>query len=318
MTRLAAVLETIYESRCRYRTVRATGRAHGSDWRLWWAGPHHIRTEEAYRGGTLVTVQAGAQWWMRQPNGKVETNKGDETLHVGFDSSILQILQSRPLLSTAILEVLDDDVIAGRPAATLRARPRQESEHARWWSSTEPFDVAIDLQRGIVLRGPQLDVTEVAFDEDFGDGVFGPLARRGEPVRDVTVRPREVSLEEARATMPFPILLPTVLPDGARLTRCLISPEIPPVWVGLSWVIDPGIRYFLHLRQGPDVESAPASPDWREVSQGEVTVRVREARGAGFRSVSAVIDRNGTLAQIDSDLPAETVIEVAVSLGAGE
>ncbi len=280
-------------------------------------GPRHVRTEEAQRGGTLVTVRADADWWMRFPNGRVETNNGDESLQVGFNSSILQILQSRALLSTAILEFLGTDVIAGRPAATLRARPHKESEHARWWRSAEPFDVAIDLQRGIVLRGPRLEVAKVAFDASFSDDVFGSPAGRGDPVHDVTVRPREVSLEEARVSVPFPFLLPAVLPEGARLTRCLIAPEVPPGWVGLSWVIDPGLRYFLHLRQGPDVASPAPSPEWQEVSRSGVTVRVRETRKAGFRAVSAVVDRHGILAEIDSDLPVETVIEVAVSFGVG-
>jgi hypothetical protein len=111
----------------------------------------------------------------------------------------------------------------------------------------------------------------------------------------------------------FPVVLPASLPEGARLLRCLVDPAAPPEWVGLSWALDPGFRFALHIRQGPAVA--------REMIRGREVVRqgarlvVEEAGDDPFRSYRVVVKRRGTWVEVDSDLPLEAVIDIALSVG---
>lgn len=84
VTVLAEVLEAIYTSRRRFRTVRAGGLLSDRTWRMWWAGSEHIRTEEERDDGMCVIVQAGDRWWIREPRGKGHANEGDPNVRVGF------------------------------------------------------------------------------------------------------------------------------------------------------------------------------------------------------------------------------------------
>jgi len=261
-------------------------------------------------------VQAGDRWWIREPRGKGHTNEGDPNVRVGFGSGP-ELLHPRPLLGSTLLEYRGEGTIAGRRAAILRASPRPDGDFGRWWGSGDPFDVAIDLERGIALRAHGVEMTEVAFDKELEPSVFASPLSSEQPVESTARHPREVPWERAVTLVGFPVRLPRSLPDGARPTRCLVSPDDPPGWVGHSWTFDPGGRYRLSIRQGPDLAERAGLQNGRLVARDGVEFHVEEYRGEGFRTENVAFELEGTWFEISSDLPLETILDVALSIGRG-
>ena len=127
--------------------------------------------------------------------------------------------------------------------------------------------------------------------------------------------PRELSLEEARALVPFSVLLPTLLPEGARLSGCLLAPDDPPGWLGLTYVIDPGARNSLHIQQGPSVASgAQDLVAWEHAMVDDVELRIQERGGEGFHTVEVFLTREGVPVLAHSDLDRGAVVAIALSL----
>jgi hypothetical protein len=274
----------------------------------------HVRTEEERPEGVHVIVQAGNWWWIREPSGKGHTNVGDPNVRVGFGPGA-ELLRPRPLLGSTFLQYVEEVTIAGRRAAILRALPAPDGGFGRWWGSGDPFDVAIDLERGIALRAQGVEMTEVAFDEELAASVFDSPLSPGQPVESTARRPREVPWEQAVALVGFPARLPRSLPNGARPTRCLVSPDDPPGWIGHSWTFDPGVRYRLSIRQGPDLAERAGRQNGRLVSRGGVDFDVEEYRGEAFRTENVAFELDGTWFEISSDLPLETILDIALSIG---
>jgi hypothetical protein len=264
----------------------------------------------------MIIVRAGPRWWIREPDGSAHTNEGDDSARVGLGPG-LELLHSRELLGAALLRFLREDVVATRRSAVLECRPRAGSEHSRWWSHLDGlFEVAIDLEYGVVLRRPSLEVTECAFDEDFPDELFtSPYDAGKHPIHRPTDRPRELAFDEAVAAVPFPVLFPGVLPEGARLLRCLVDRDEPPGWMGMSWAIDPGQRYSLHIRQGPDLAVEAGSADWEILERDGRQIQLRQLSSDVVRSLEVLMEQDGTWVQMDSDLPLETVLSVALAMG---
>jgi hypothetical protein len=176
------------------------------------------------------------------------------------------------------------------------------------------MEVPIDLERGVALGGFRSQVEEAAFDEDFPPEVFSqPYSDAHRPVHPAMESPREMTVEQARAEVPFPIRLPRRLPQGSRLLRCRVDPGHPPEWVGLSWAVDPGHQYALHLRQGPAVDKEAARSRRPETIRDGLRLLVEEAGSPGlFRTVLA--KRGDAWVEIDSTLPLEVLIGLALSI----
>ena len=278
------------------------------------AGRRYVRMEREDDPGALVTVRAGGLWWTLSVEGTVWTNEGDENVVADLGRE-LELLDPTPLLASAILRVVGDGEVAGRGVVVMEARPRPGDGVPLWWAFTDPFEVAIDAQRGMALRRPGMEVTDVAFDEAFPKELFA-APDRGEALRmqGPPRPPRETTLQEMRRAAPFMMLLPSARPEGARLTECLLDSPDPPGWLSLTWTIDPGGRYFLRITERPDHAADAGSPDERIVTRDGARLRVQEWGGQGWRRVNVVTERHGTLAELHSDLPAETVIGVAISL----
>jgi hypothetical protein len=316
MSSLGDVLELIHSSTRRFRAARALGRTGDSVWRFWWAGNDRFRFErQRDEDGGFVNVRAGSVWWVLDSDGQALTNEGDPEVGLGLQPE-LGLLHTRSLLATAILEVLGDERVAGRSAVIMRATPRPGAEHWRWWGfwdATEPMEIPIDRERGVALGGFGFQVDKVAFDEDFGPELFSQPYDESHLVESAERFPREMSLEEARRTARFPILMPRLLPDGARLLKCLVDPAEPPEWVGLWWAIDPGHRFTLHLRRGPAVASEAEHIRGEEIIEQGVRLVVEEAESERpLRRLFA--ETRAGWSEIDSDLPIDTVVAIALSL----
>lgn len=315
MTGLGEVLELIHTSPRRFRTARAIGRTDGSVWRFWWAGNDRFRFERKRDGGGFINVQAGPVWWVLDSDGQALTNDGDQNQGLGMQPEF-GLLHTRSLLATAILEVLHDKQVAGRRAAIVRATPRPGADHWRWWGfwdATQPMEIPIDLERGVALGGFRFRVDEIAFDEKFSPDVFSRPYDEAHPVEHSHRPPREMSLEEARRAVPFQVVTPRLLPGGARLLKCFVDPAEQPEWVGLSWAIDPGNRYTLHLRQGPAVARDAERFRGEEVIERGLRLVVEEAESQRpLRRLFA--ETHAGWCELDSDLPLDTVVAIALSL----
>jgi hypothetical protein len=317
MSRLGEVLELIYSSRRRFRTARAAGRTNDTAWRLWWAGDAYFRFEDEREGGGSVNVRAGPTWWALEADGEAHTNDGDPHLRLGMAPEF-GLLHTRSLLASGVLEILREDRVAGRPAVVLRATPRMGAGHWRWWGfweSTEPIEVPIDVERGVALGGPYFQVDEIAFAEDFPREVFSrPYPEDLRRVHRGIERPKEMSLEEARQSVGFPVLLPSSLPLGSRLLRCLVDPGDPPEWVGLTWAIDPGHRFALHIRQGPAVAKEATRFRGQEIAREGARILVEEVGEKPVLSHQVFVERLGAWVEVDSDLPKDVVIDIGASV----
>src|SRR5206468_1340743 len=199
--------------------------------------------ERERQTGSSINVRAGPTWWVLAADGQAHTNDGDPNSRLGMQPEF-GLLHTRSLLAAAVLEIVREDRVAGRRAVILRATPRPEAHHWRWWgfrASAEPLEVPIDLERGVALEGFHVQVDDISFDEEFAPELFSqPYPENLRRVHRNLERPRETSLEEARTIVDFPVVLPASLPKGARLLRCVVDPAVPPEWVGLSWALDPG------------------------------------------------------------------------------
>jgi hypothetical protein len=315
MGSLGDVLELIHSSAGRFRTARVVGRTGDSTWRFWWAGNDRFRFERKRDGGGFVNVRAGPVWWVLDSDGRALTNEGPPSQGLGMQPE-LGLLHPRSLLATAILEVLRDEGVAGRPAAIMRATPRPGASHWRWWGFwdvTEPIEIPIDLERGIVLGGFHFHIDEVAFDEEFAPELFSRPYDEGHLVEHGHRLPREMPLEEARRATLFPAFVPRLLPEGARLLRCLVDPTEPPEWLGLSWAIDPGHRYTLHVRQGPAVTRDAERFRGEEIVEQGLRLVVEDAESQRpLRRLFA--ETHAGWCEIDSALPFDTVVAIALSL----
>ena len=315
MSSLGEVLELIHSSTRRFRTATAVGRTGDSVWRFWWAGNDRFRFERKRDGGGFVNVRAGQVWWVLDADGQAITNEGEPDVGLGMQPE-LGLLHPRSLLATAILEVLREERVAGRHAVITRATPRPDVEHWRWWgfwNATGPMEIPIDLERGVALGGFNFEVDEISFDEEFAPEVFSRPYDDAHPVEQGHRLPREMSLQEARQVAAFRIVVPRLLPDSARLLKCLLDPTEPPEWVGLSWAIDPGHRYTLHLRQGPAVAREAERFRGEEIIEQGLRLIVEEAESQRpLRRLFAATQAGWF--EIDSDLPIDTVVAIALSL----
>ena len=132
-------------------------------------------------------------------------------------------------MCSARLTLTGEGEVAGRQDFLLGANPGRDD--SRWWGLGEtPFDVAIDMDRGVVLRGPHFEVSSIEFDAALPDEAFCvPQPSPGATFVRPSEPPRRMALAEARSAAPFPIRLPSSLPGGARLEDEAPGGKVSPV-----------------------------------------------------------------------------------------
>jgi len=314
MVRLGDVLEAIHNSRRSFQTVRAIGRAEDGTWRVWRQQPDRSRAEH----GDTVLVHLGSVWWRWDPADGGSTNEKSvgSSFQWVMPSPLDHLFDPTPLLS-AELQFVGEATVAGRRAALVRARRRtgRDGPFGSTWRLEDETDVAIDLDAGVALRAGGVDLDEVHFDEQLPAALFDrPFPRGAE--RPAPPRPRDVTLDEARALVPFRVLLPTVVPEGARLGTCTVAGEDPPAWVSLHYVVDPGRRYSFSIEQGkhglvPEGDLPPGTE--RLVVEG-LEVTLVEHAGESFRTFQLWLRSHDVPVFITSDLPRDILLPVALSL----
>lgn len=279
-------------------------------------GDDRYRFERAREGGGSTSVRAGRVWWAVASDGRAYTNEGNPDGGLGMEPEF-GLLHTRSLLAATILEVLGEVEVAGRRAVVLWATPRPGAEHWRWWGcwdSPEPTEIPIDLERGVALSSLRFRVEEIYFDEDFAPELLSRPYPAAHQAVERGLRPRPVALEEARRAASFPVVLPRLLPEGARVIGCTVGPEDPPQWVGLRWAIDPGHVYTLALRQGPAVADEAERSRGEEIVEEGVRLLLEEFGPEEHRSRTLLVQIDAAWFEVHSDLPRDTIVAVARSL----
>jgi hypothetical protein len=318
VTLLGEALEAMYRSRWSFRTLRAAGVGRGERHRLWVARPDRSRAEEDREDGTAVIVRNHGRWWMWSPeHGGMFGN--DEEVSLGHEGALMHLLDPTPLLGVALLEATRETHVLGRRAAVVPAFPRSAEEviEPGWYIGSEGIELAIDLERGIALRAGDLHLDEVAFDEDLDTDLFVLEFPEGEQPKESRIAPpRVLDLDEASAAVSFRVLVPRALPNGSRLVRCLVPGEGPPDGLHIVYVVDPGALHTIEISQGPRVaeEERTAWSDWRTVMRDGDELLVREDVGESWYRAMVLLERHETTTVVSSDLPLETVIDLARSL----
>jgi hypothetical protein len=230
--------------------------------------------------------------------------------------SEFRLLHTRDLLSEAILEVIREERVLGRRAAVIRAEPRSDRAHGRWWGfwkDLESIELPIDLERGVVLGGIGITLEEIAFDEDFPPDVFARPYPEGHRAKRSLHAPLEVAMEEAMGA-PFAVRYPIRLPEGARLVKCLMDETQRPQWVGFSWAIDPGYLHHLGLRQGPAVGDDADRTHVEEIMEGTLRIKLVRTPMGPSQLNDILVGVDDAWTEIHSDLPMETLLQIARSL----
>jgi outer membrane lipoprotein-sorting protein len=318
MTLLGEALEAIYRSRWSFRTLRVVGTARGEQHRLWVARPDRSRAEEEGQNGTAVIVRNRGRWWMWSPDHGGMFGS-DEEVGLGHEGALMHLLDPTPLLGVARLNTMGETEVLGRRAVLVRAVPRSDEEviEPGWYVGSDGIELAIDLERGVALRAGDTHLNEVTFDEELDPGLFVLEFPEGEqPKESRIVPPRVLDLDEASAVVSFGVLVPSALPDGCRLVRCVVPGEGPPDGVHFAYVVDPGALHNIEISEGPRVaeEERGAWSDWRTLTRDGDELLVREDVGESWYRAMVLLERHGTTAVVSSDLPLETVIGLARSL----
>lgn len=345
------VIEAMTTSAERYRTVRLTASTPSAQWRFWYDRALGSRVEhEDVTLDTLFEVYDTQPGRTVPPPDAVLGSPSDGwtfgTLSPGSWSPVSLLVDPALLVREAVLDVRGTAMVAGRRAALVSARARNDDiasvglGRGAWRRPS--IDVAVDVERGVLLAGPDVEVTEIAFDEAAPAELLRQWPRRGH-----TVLQRPVTLAEGAAAVSWPILLPTRLPEQSTFAGCSVSPHQPPTRLDALWhtVVDlsrddTGITVVPPILIG-EVPTAPPEPWNPPVRRGDTAIEVMLKQGpqvrrlrdrTGWRAVvvddvamltlarapsdvnAVVVEREATDAVLISVLPISTLATIAASL----
>jgi hypothetical protein len=161
-------------------------------WRLWISLPNTIRTEFPVGTGTVTAVLEGSTWWSISPMG-ARTNDGDSHVTHGTgpgypltDPARIPMALDLVLRGTANVAGRDALLLAGTPAGTegidlLDRQPTEDALDALGGAGADQYELAVDIERGVVLRGEArlegqpfhiIEFIEIAFDETLPADAF--------------------------------------------------------------------------------------------------------------------------------------------------
>lgn len=301
-----------------------------SEQRFWVARPDRLRSESVHQvegvQHVLLTIRNGADLWMRSPfhgadHHRIEPNS---SYTVGG-----QELFSSETLFHGLLSARGRGVVDGREVIRLGVAPPMPRSHGEgpigggFGHGADDIEVGVDAATGILvsvlarLEGIDFDVREVrdlAVDETLDDEVFIFTPSPGETVEEGRHQSRQLRPEEA-AEAPFVILVPR-LPFTWHFHVGLRG-EGTSALASLSWSHPPGMDGTdVTLWERSSIQPEPDVQGFEEIEHGGERLRVRRhdswEGGPPWWAIEVV--RHGTRARLQSSLPREQVIELALSL----
>lgn len=131
-----------------------------STYRLWTDGERtRVEREPTHEARPELLVRVGPVWWSFRSDHGAVTNDGADNVGSGGDE-IRAHLRPSMYLGRFRWSVVDRDTIAGRSCVIARAEERSASDRRRDFlppafdmiSGGKTFDVAVDEERGVLLR----------------------------------------------------------------------------------------------------------------------------------------------------------------------
>jgi outer membrane lipoprotein-sorting protein len=314
-----------------------------AEWRIWLERPDRVREEFDGQGfGCPLAVRVGSRWWAYDRWNGAITNEGEEGVGSGVGDTFGAWLEPASILGLLELEPLGDGKVAARQAITARAtRPTagMSDEDDLEWSlhrlgvSAEEYELAIDSERGVILRlearhgGEPYFVGEaesVAFDEPIAAETFvftppeGEEVRPLEPVTPEFNQPIEAVVQRA----PFAVYVPARVPWDWEFRAIFVdAQERPPqpASVVLHYGSEDGtasvtISEHAEGTTENDEASSESAPPLERIERNGVTIEVRR-RTAEWPQSSLSVVRDGTeISMFSDDLAADVLIELAANL----
>jgi hypothetical protein len=166
--------------------------------RLWLSWPSQARSEAEleWKGSRDrgVSVIDGKRWWSDWPYRGFSSSEDDSRVSIGIMHG--ELLDPWPLISDLDLEVRGTATYLGREAVEAHAAPRERRVpyYSRVISGADALELAVDLERGVLLRlaavlkGATFEIkemTDIAFDENLDPDLF-----KLEPPPEEQRRPR--------------------------------------------------------------------------------------------------------------------------------
>jgi outer membrane lipoprotein-sorting protein len=290
-----------------------------------------VRIESQYevKGApeTGLVVIDRDQWWSYSPSdgafhsdGRRSPAPGRSDIDRLFDPPTF-----KDFLTLVDLEVLGGENLAGRACVRARGVPQQG---ANIWShhlapGADAYDFLIDTERGVLLSISAIlggepfevsEVSEVSFDEVLGDELFIFTPPPGVEVGTAPKIAEHVTLEEAARRAPFKVLVPSdVLQSPPPDLQFIFSPERTHrgLKMAASLMLScQSLPWFISQRATSDTTD---DREWQSLEHSGS--RLLTSEPGNLRGQRVVrISREGTTADLISELPLTEMADVAVTL----
>jgi outer membrane lipoprotein-sorting protein len=299
--------------------------------RLWVEKPDRVREErEGGAPGLEIGIRDGELWWMYDPEWGVESNEDDPSVGSGVGQGIEHLLDPAPLLGALKFKLLGRSTVAGRDAIRLQAQPRANVGHSfaliQLGREAEEYEVAIDAERGVILREAALsggreyrvtEMLEVAFDERFPPGTFTLTLPSGEaPRRNEDVEPQQVELEEAARLASFPVFaarLPSPWLERVSYFRGDPRQRYPETVAIHYWLEDASHQVSLLEHAADELYSLDEHFRWERIERDGEQLEV--SRQTPPVETRVRVTRDGTSATLSAaNLPLDDLVDLALAL----
>ena len=299
--------------------------------RLWLEKPDRVReeTEGDFWGGTGTSIRDGRRWWSHHPGEAVHSNEDDLTVGADIGDRAEPLLDPASLLAALRFEPRGEVEIAGREALALTAtsRPGVDLDFAlgQLALGAEAYDLAVDRERGILLRAASLvdgaeftlmEMLEVAFDEEFPADTFVLSVPEETPRRPTWgAVPREMTIYEVADRASFAVWFPKRISAEWRVSVGYVaddpsSGETERVLMRL-WRED-ATHYVSIVESGRDLEEIDEDwAQWSTVEREGLRFVVAESEHGPTR---IRFEREGTSIGLMSDLDLDALFDLALDL----
>lgn len=303
--------------------------------RLWIAKPDRLRSETLYdvqgRSQLHLWIRHGPDLWSRIPAHGAEHDRieASGSYTVGGqelfspETLLLRELSARGRGTVDGREVIRLGVAPPLPGRWMQDGIGSDAVTGGSCSGADDIEVGVDVATGVLLsvvarlEGFEFsarEVSDLAVDEPLDAGLFTFAPEPGEAVAEGRHRHRNLQPEEV-ADVPFPILVPTL--PFLRFLNIGVSGEGGSALASLSWSQPPGMHgAHVNVWERAASQPEPDSEGFEEIERAGERLRVRRHPGHdGATDWWAVeITRAGTRARLQSSLPREELIELALGL----
>ncbi|MBA3380356.1 MAG: hypothetical protein H0T97_00625 [Actinobacteria bacterium] len=286
---------------------------------LWLEWPERVRkdTRSTGDGEHNILVTKDGEPWQYFPKSGVNRRVGGKPRHVaGID-----VFDPAFLLTDLRLTPLGRKAVAGRDAIAVRVEPRASLWDHGFTHLDLLEELTVDGERGTLLSGVwrlegeemrRFEFERISFDEPIDPAAFVP---------DVPAEPRSWGAD-------FPKAKHVTVAEAAELASFSVweLPHLPEGWSSRAWYVPDhperpetvGIEYVRRdatARLALEQQSASSSEQRTRIVRETVERNGRKIEVMGAYGGSNVeVELEGTHVRIDSQLPMDSLVDIAATL----